>query len=79
MAVDFHELTATQRRVVYAMPSYGRCVREIAADAPHPEPTHPAPEHVASAWNRKAFLDALCGVNDPVFDLDPDGVMWQEG
>ena len=50
----------------------------VPAHAPHPEPTWPAPEHTAIAWERKAFLDSLCGVNDPVYDLDPDGIMWSE-
>lgn len=78
MAIHFRELTATQRRIVYAMPSYGRAVRSIADDPPHPEPTQPAPEHTATAWEHKAFLDSLCGVNDPIYDLDPDGIMWSE-
>lgn len=71
------------RRVIHgnlyahlAPPSYGDVMREASDNDLVAEPTQPAPEHVACPWNRKAFLDALCGVNDPVLDLCSEGDPW---
>lgn len=72
-------IPTTPRRVIHgttyahlAAPSYGDVMREAADNELVCEPSQAAPEHVACPWNRKAFLDALCGVNDPWYDLDPD-------